>query len=271
MEGDFAVSLDGYRGPLDLLLYLVRRQEVSITELPIAEITRQYLEYLEIVQQLNIDSVGDFLEIAGLLVEIKSREVLPRVEETSDDEEAIEDPREELVQRLLDYQQFRDAASMLDDRSRQWQQRFVRRSNDLIPRKVDPADQPIAEVETWDLVSAFGRIMRDHAPPPTESIVYDETPITRYMESIHQKIRSEGRARFSELFETGMHKSAMIGVFLAILELARHHGVTTRQEGLYGDILMLPTEGFRDNLDLSQVDHYDARLDSKGDPAALVS
>lgn len=269
MDSPFSVQLDGYRGPVDLLLYLVRKHEVASTSIPVAEITRQYLEYLEIVQQIDIDSVGDFLEIASLLIEIKSRDALPQVVEESE-EQTFEDPREELVSRLLEYQGFRDAASMLDDRSRQWQQRFVRKSLDLTPRKIDPADQPISEVETWDLVSAFGRIMREHTPPPVTNIVYDDTPITRYMEKIHTRICDRGKARFGELFEVGMHKSAMIGVFLAILELARHHGVRTQQEGLYGEIWVVPGEGFKELLDLSQVDHYDPRLQGKGDPASMV-
>ena len=269
MDNPFSVQLDGYRGPIALLLYLVRKHEVSSTQIPIAEITRQYLEYLEVLQVIDIDSVGDFLEIASLLIEIKSRDALPRVEEVSD-EQIYEDPRDELVTRLLEYQGFRDAASMLDDRARQWQQRFVRKAHDLTPRKIDPADQPISDVETWDLVSAFGRIIRDHTPPPVTNIVYDDTPITRYMERIHERIRAQGQARFGELFEPGMHKSAMIGVFLAILELARHHGVRTRQEGLYGEIWVVPGEEFRQELDLSQVDHYDPRLQGKGDPASMV-
>jgi len=265
----FSIRLDSYRGPIDLLLFLVRKSEVSATELPIAEIVRQYAEYLDVIREIDIDSVGDFLEVASLLVEIKSRDVLPRVE-AIEEEETFEDPREELVQRLLEYQGFRDAASMLDDRARQWQQRFVRAANDLTVRKVDPARQPIADVETWDLVSAFGRIMREHAPSPVENIVYDDTPITRYMERIHAEVREQGKTRFSDQFRPGMHKSALIGVFLAILELARHHGVRAQQEGLYGEIWIVPDEGFRTELDLSQVDQYDPRLDGRGDPASMV-
>ena len=269
MDQQFSVQLDGYRGPIDLLLYLVRKHEVSATSIPIADITRQYLEYLELLEAIDIDSVGDFLEVASLLIEIKSRDALPRVEETGD-EAVFEDPREELVARLLEYQGFRDAASMLDDRARQWQQRFSRRAHDLTPRKIDPADQPITDVETWDLVSAFGRIMRDHAPPPVTNIVYDDTPITRYMERIHARVCESGKMRLGELFDAGLHKSAMIGVFLAVLELARHHGIRPQQEGLYGDIWVVPGDGFKRELDLSQVDHYDPRLDGKGDPASMV-
>ena len=107
---DFRVELSIFRGPLDLLLYLVRKHEVDVTDIPIAEVLDQYLEFLEIIEHLNIDEVGDFLEVASTLTEIKSRLILPRVEEV---EEEIEDPRDELVQRLLEYKQYRDAAMML--------------------------------------------------------------------------------------------------------------------------------------------------------------
>lgn len=229
----FAIDLEGYRGPLDLLLYLVKKHEVDVVDLPIAEITNQYISYLEVLREIEMDSVGDFLDLASRLIEIKSRNVLPSTEET---EEPLEDPREGLVQQLLEYKQFKDAASRLDDQSRQWQKRYARIADDLPPRTVDPAEQPIHEVELWDLVSAFGRIVRDHDMVQPATIVYDDTPIHVYMNEIRSKLSAEGQTRFSELFQPGMHKSAMIGVFLAVLELVRHSGVRTEQDEAHGEI-----------------------------------
>ncbi len=154
----FQVELSEFRGPLDLLLFLVRKHEVEIIDIPIAPITDQFLQYLEVLQELNVDDVGEFVEMASTLIEIKSRSVLPRVEE---DEEPLEDPRQDLVRRLLEYKKFKDAASMLEERGRQWQQHFPRLSNDLAERNRDPAEEPIHEIEMWDLVSAFGRILRE--------------------------------------------------------------------------------------------------------------
>ena len=154
---EFRVDLNIFRGPLDLLLYLVRKHEVEIVDIPISLITDQYLEYLEVIEQLDVDAVGDFLAVASMLIEIKSQQVLPRCDEV---EEAVEDPREELVRRLLEYKAYRDAASVLDEQSRQWQQRYPRIGSDLPPRQRDLAEEPIREVELWDLVSAFGRIIR---------------------------------------------------------------------------------------------------------------
>jgi segregation and condensation protein A len=250
---NFRVTLDLYRGPLDLLLYLVRRHEVDAADLPIAPIVDQYLEYLDVLKELNIDSVGDFIETAGLLMEIKSRMILPQADEETD---RIEDPRDELVERLLEYKKFKDAAVILEERSRNWQQRYPRMADDLPPRKIDPAEQPIHEVELWDLVSALGRILREHEAMRPSNIVYDEVPIQTHMRRIHRRLLQTGRTSLSESLEPGMRKSTAIGVFLAILELVRHHDIHAEQEELYGEIWLTPGEHFSESLDLGQVDDY---------------
>ncbi len=237
----FRVDVANYRGPLDLLLYLVRKHEVDIMDIPISIITAQYLEHLEVIQALDVNAVGDFIEMASTLIEIKSRDALPQNQEA---QEPLEDPRQELVQQLLQYKQYKDAASMLDERGREWQKRFGRLSDDLPPRRVAPADQPIHEIELWDLVSAFGRIIRDRRAVQPSSIVYDDTPIHVYMQRIHNRLVEHGRAAFSEMFQQGMHKSALIGVFLAILELVRHHSVRTEQPDPLSEIWITPGREF---------------------------
>lgn len=254
----FRINLDSYRGPLDLLLYLVRKHEVDIRDIPIAKITEQFLEYLTVLQELDVNYVGDFLDMASHLIELKSRMVLPRVEE--EDGEVV-DPRDELVERLLEYKKFKDAASMLEEKSRQWQQLYPRLSDDLPPRKVNPASQPIQELELWDLVSAFGRIVRDRKAAQPSNIVYDDTPIHVYMKRIHTKMRDTGPVALSEMFEAGMHKSAVIGMFLAILELVRHHRVTTEQPNPHGEIVVVPGDGFSDELQVTEVDNYGGNVD----------
>src|SRR3972149_4682398 len=194
---DFRVDLDIFRGPLDLLLYLVRKHEVEIVEIPIATITDQYLEYLAVIQELDVNGVGDFLALASTLIEIKSHQVLPRCDEVDDE---LEDPRKELVRQLLEYKKFRDAASMLEERSRWWQKRYPRQASDLPRREQDLAEQPIHEVELWDLVSAFGRIIRDTELAKPSNIVYDETPTRVYMARIHDRLQARGPLAFSELF-----------------------------------------------------------------------
>lgn len=259
---NFRVDLQTFRGPLDLLLYLVRKHEIDVTDIPIALITSQFLEHLSVLEQLDINAVGDFLEMASTLIEIKSRLVLPRGGEETDD---LEDPREELVQRLLEYKKFKDAASMLEEQSRAWQQRFARVADDLPPRRIDPSEQPIHEVELWDLVSAFGRVIRDSQSAKPSNIVYDDTPIQVYMQRIHGLLVANRRAAFSEMFAAGMHKSTMISVFLAILELVRHHSVRTEQNELHGEIWIVPGESFNESLEFSDVDNYDASAEAHND------
>ena len=250
---DFRVDLDTYRGPLDLLLYLVRKHEVDVMDIPISMIADQYVTYLEVLEAMDVDAVGEFLDMASSLVEIKSRMVLPHA---SDDEEPIEDPRNQLVDQLLEYKKYRDAASMLEERSRQWQKQYGRIADDLPPRPVDPTEQPIHEVELWDLVSAMGRVLRASELSQPANIVYDDTPIQVYMETIHQRLREDGQVAFSDMFRAGMHKSAMIGVFLAVLELVRHHSVHAEQESPHGEIYLLPGEKFAADLELADVDEY---------------
>jgi segregation and condensation protein A len=115
----FRISLETYRGPLELLLYLVRKHEIDVLDIAISQVTEQFLEYLQLLQELHVDDVADFLEVASTLLEIKSRLALPN---GSDEEEPVDDPREELVQRLLEYKRYKDAASLLEEQSRQWQQ-----------------------------------------------------------------------------------------------------------------------------------------------------
>ncbi len=252
----FRVDLHSvFRGPLDLLLHLVKKHEVEITDIPVGLITEQYLAHLEVLQQLDVDAVGDFLDMASHLIELKSRLVLPH---GGDEIETLDDPRDELVTRLLEYKKYKDAASMLEEQSRAAQQRFARLANDAPPRSA-LASEPIQEVELWDLVSAMGRIMRDSAPPPTSSIIYDDTPIQAHMQRIHQTIVASGKAALSDFFVPGAHKSSMIGLFLAILELVRHHNVRTEQNDQHGEIWILPGEGFRADLTISDVDDYDRK------------
>lgn len=250
----FRVNLEIFRGPLDLLLYLVRKHEVEIVDLPIAPITQQFLEYLAVLEQLDVNAVGDFLEMASTLIEIKSRMVLPRGGEVED---PLADPRHELVRQLLEYKKFKDAASMLEERSRDWQERFPRLANDLPPRVRNVGEEEIQEVELWDLVSAFGRIMRDVESTKPSNIVYDDTPIHVYMAQIQSKLTDRGRLAFRELFQPGMHKSALVGMFLAILELVRHHRVTAEQNDLFGEIWVSAGPQSNAQIDAANIDTYE--------------
>jgi segregation and condensation protein A len=236
----FRIDLDMFRGPLDLLLYLVHKHELDVLDIPIAMVTDQFLHHIAVLEQIDIDAVGDFLEMASMLIEIKSRMVLPSEEEV---EEELRDPRQELVRRLLEFKQYRDAASMLEERGREWRERFPRVVSDVPDRSLAPDRHPIQEVELWDLVSAFGRVLKEklvtHGP---EHIRYDETPIHVYMQRIDERLRSEGRMAFTALFEETVHKSKLISMFLAVLELVRHQHARADQPDLFYEIWLEPGE-----------------------------
>ncbi len=252
----FRIELPAYRGPLDLLLYLVRRHEVNLTEMSLAKVVDQYADYIEVLKELDLGDVGDFIDLASTLVELKSQAVLPKVVDPADEEE-ITDPQEELVERLLQYREIRDAAAVLEEMGNRWQQRYQRMSDDLPKRRVDLGDQPIADLEIWDLVSAFGRIMREAAGPPQTEVIYDDTPIHVYMQRIHNRLGQFDRFPLLDLIEGGIHKSSLIGWFLATLELTRHHGAVVEQDS-HGDIYVVRSANYSDELSVNEVDNYGA-------------
>lgn len=246
---DFRIDLGMYHGPLDLLLYLVRKHELDILNIPITLVAEQFCGYLEVLKQIDINMVGDFIATASTLIEIKSYQALPGTEEL---EEELEDPRKDLVRQLLAYKVHSDNATILEERSRKWQQHYPRIANDLPVRQKNMAEEPIHEVELWDLVSAFGRIIRENAPQPHENIVYDDTPIATHMKRIHYRLKREERISFRSLFNPGQHKTTLIGIFLAMLELVRHEYARVHQETLFGEIELTYRQGSK-SLDFADI------------------
>ena len=257
---------------MDLLLYLVRRHEFEVTDIALADVTEKYLEYIDVLKEISIDMVGDFLEVVSILIELKTRAVLPHNEQEQENEAEVIDPRKDLVQRLLLFKKFKDASSLLEEHSFNWQNRYARMADDVPTQKIDMAEQPIHEVELWDLVSAFGRVLRDNRPIPQANITYDETPIHVYMQRIHERVVLHQSVSFSDLFEPGMHKSAMVGIFLAVLELTRYHNVVAHQNDLHSEIMIVANEGFDENLDVSNIDDYNPHNKTlpTGDPGSMV-
>jgi len=255
----FLVQLPAYRGPVDLLLYLVRRQEVGLHGLAIARVIEQYLEYIELLQELDLGDVADFLDMASTLVELKSQAVLPKIEADEDEVDVpIDDGSpDQLIDRLLEYKRLRDAGEVLEEMSQRWQQRFGRLCEDLPSRQLDPGSQPIADLQLWDLVSTFGRIIRESAGPPPTQVIYDDTPIHVYMQRIHARLETQPQVLLVDLLPPGAHKSALIGWFLAVLELSRHHGAIAHQDE-YGDIVIQRGEHYSSTLQVAEVDNYSA-------------
>ncbi|MCY2966500.1 MAG: segregation/condensation protein A, partial [Planctomycetota bacterium] len=224
----------------DLLLYLVRRQEVDILDLPMAGVTAQFLEFLEVLQILDLDFIGEFVVIASSLVEIKSRMVLPQDVSAPEIVEREEDPRSELVRQLLEYKRFKEASQLLEEQSALWQQRYPRLSDDRPRGSGDPSQDLFKEVELWDLVSALSRVLRKHSEATPAKVIYDDTPIAVYIEQIKARVDTEERVAFSSFFAGTNSRSRIVGIFLAILELLRHQKYRAEQPVAYHEIWILP-------------------------------
>jgi len=235
----YRVEHDLFTGPLDLLLYLVRRNEVPILDLPVAEIAHQFQRFLDVLGIIDIDLAGDFVVMASTLTEIKSRLVLPRPEEHVEPEIEV-DPRSDLIHQLLEYKKFRDAARTLEQRAAEWQERYPRLSNDRPSADRDVSLDRIKGVELWDLVSALERVLKNIEAKEEARILYDDTPITVYTQQIGDRVCSEGRVAFTSLFTNTTLRSKIIGMFLAILELLRHQAFRAEQSSEYGEIWILP-------------------------------
>lgn len=244
---EFRVQLDRYFGPLDLLLHLVRRQELEVAELPLARLAQQYLDHVAVLESIDVDSIGDFLDLASTLIEIKSRLVLPQHEGEAPPEEA--GPSPDLVQRLLEYKRYRDAAGQLEERRRAWRLQFTREANDLPGPRRTVADEPIQGVELWDLVGAFGRVMRERlqAPEP-ETIPIDTTPMHVMVRRVYDRLRPDEPTPFGDLFfapgdadrdnAERASKSTLIALFLAVLELIRRGHAVAEQSAAFGEIAL---------------------------------
>ena len=234
---EFKIALDVFSGPMDLLLYLVKRHEVDITQVPLAKVTEDFVAYLDVLEDLAIDQVGEFVELASVLLEIKARELVPRPEET---EEVVEPVREELVKRLLEYKQYRDAAVVLEDRAREWELRFARVPVDDAAARRGPAEVTIGDVHVWDLVGALARVMRKRERRRPRQIVHDDTPIETHIARVEAAAAEQGGVAFSTLFDEGMPRTRIVGIFLAVLELIRRGRLRARQDRIFDEIWLEP-------------------------------
>jgi segregation and condensation protein A len=228
---EYQVELDIFRGPMDLLLWLVKHNEVDIHDIPIARIAEQFLAYLNVIQLIDVEWAGEFLVLAATLMEIKSRLLLPRAPETAAEED---DPRLELVKQLIEYKKYKEAAALLDQQAEKQQTRLPRAPLDR--PALDPAQQPLRKVELWDLVSAFGRLMRETIALSPKQIVMDETPIQVHMERILERLRQAERLSFADLFTPPHTRGRLLGIFLAILELIKGKKIQAEQTEAFGDV-----------------------------------
>jgi segregation and condensation protein A len=230
----YTVAIDAFHGPLDLLLFLVKRNEVDILDIPIATITDQFHEYLQVMRELDLDLAGEFVVMAATLMEIKSRMLLPGEEEEAGDDRP--DPRRELVKQLLEYRTFKDAAAALEERAERQGTRLTRQEPAEPATTAGPTVRP---VELWDLVSVFARLMRETQFLETATIAVDDTPQHIYESQLRDRVKAEGRIVFRAAFVPPHTKVRLIGVFLAILELIRRGAIGLDQMEPDGEIWLV--------------------------------
>lgn len=233
---EYRVNLPVYNGPMDLLLYLIRRDEVDIHDIPISRITEQYLAYANLLKALDPNLAGDFLVMAATLMEIKTRMLLPAPEQDAEDGEGVDiDPRAELVRQLLEYKKFRDAAEDLRDAAETQAMRFERRPS--LPEEVTERDFDIEDVQVWDLLDAFDRLMKSIGSSIRQhEVIYDDTPIELHAADIRDRLEREGSLAFAQVFEGRNTRPEVIGLFMALLELMRRKEIVVAQEGNFGEI-----------------------------------
>lgn len=254
-----AVKLGNYEGPLDLLLDLIRKQQINIYDIPIATITQQYLDYLHLMQELDIDVAGEFVFIAATLIHIKSRMLLPPDPTAPDDDQ--EDPRTELVHKLLEHEQFKNAAEMLNSKrlleDAMW-------SQPGIGEFAEAEDEPGLAVSVFDLISVFREILERAKKRPQIQIRQDEITVAQMLEHVKQVLRSSpGPVALEDLIGDYVWRQALIALFLALLELVRVRAVLLRQRDLFTSITVAKSKRFEDVLAAKSLNDLVAGLDEE--------
>ncbi len=233
---DYKVDLEIYNGPLDLLLFLIKREELDIYDIPIARITGQYIAYVSLLKELDPEAVGEFLVVAATLMEIKSRVLLPRPPVVDENEEDFSDPRSTLVRQLLEYKKFKDAARSLEQSAHERSQRHERQP--AMP-ELNPDEIDLESVDIWSLFEAFNRMLQQIGKAGgIHQVGVDDTPITLHAADIADALQNAGgQQRFEELF-AGRTRPEMIGLFLALLEMIRQRRIRAVQERALSPIMV---------------------------------
>jgi segregation and condensation protein A len=236
---NYPVHLENFDGPLDLLLHLIKKNEVNIYDIPVALITQQYLDYVNLMQELNLDVAGEFLVMAATLIHVKSRMLLPRPDPKQDDPE--EDPREALVRRLLEHQKFKAAAELLHERetvrSAQWM-----RPDERVAEVAGEPEEPEIEVDLFSLMSAFRQVLERAKQRPTMHLPPEQMPIETRIEQLLARLSETEACGFEDLFADVQTKAGMIVTFLALLEMIRLKLVRVFQGGAFGEIRVYKRE-----------------------------
>lgn len=223
----YEIKLDMFEGPLDLLLHLIKKNEVNIYDIPIALITQQYLEYIDLMKTLNLDIAGEFLVMAATLIHIKSKTLLPPSETDEDDEDG-EDPRAELVRRLTEYRKFKDAAMFLEEKESTWRDVF-KREDSTSEYGAPEQEAMLFDFSLFDLVDALKGVIERLPEKGAIEFASEELSVKDRMNVILERIENIESLLFAELFDKDKTKMAVIATFLALLELVKLRLVKIQQ------------------------------------------
>jgi len=241
----YRVKLAVFEGPLDLLLHLIKKEEVDIYDIPVARITDEYLQYLNLLETMNLDVAGEYLVMAATLTHIKSRMLLPPSED--DTEEPDEDPRTDLVQQLVEYQRYREAAMALGERAVLTRDVFRR---DPAAAETDQGEGiRLRDVSVTDLLEAFREVMERALRESFHEIVTEEISVDECVELIVRRMEMDGPLRFRDLFAGAPSRRRMVATFLALLELVKRQAIQARQEEDGAEILLFPRADRMSHLD----------------------
>jgi len=233
-RGAPSFKLPVFEGPLDLLLHLIKENKIDIYDIPIALVTKQYLEYIEFMKELNLEIAGEFLVMAATLIHIKSRMLLPKEEKKT--EEPVEDPRAELVERLVEHQRFKEASRNLKMREEVWREIFHRPPPDK--DSIEPDSITFTEVSVFDLIAAFKSLM-EKAPAEVIEITRETLTVADRINLIMERLETEDGIRFDELFGDDYTRISLIVTFIALLELMRLGLAKAYQERRFGPIWII--------------------------------
>ena len=262
---NFRAKVDSYNGPLDLLLYLIKKEEIDVFDIPLARVIDQYRLYLELLKEIDPNICGEYIVLAAQLIEIKSKMLLPT--ETIDEEaEDYDDPRLELVRQLLEFKKYKERALLLENRFEEYRRRYHRPYKSLPDLSIEDLGAiSLGKVDVWDLLTAFQRVQFALGSRGPHRVFLRERPLSEYVARIESVLDSaENRtAEFEELFEDAVNREDAIGLFLGILEMCKQFRLAVEQEGDFGRI----TIRLRDAEETARFKSWDtAEIESDSDP-----
>lgn len=238
---DYKVTIDNFDGPLDLLLHLIKKSDIDIYDISIEEITKQYLEYIQAMKEMNLDVASEYLVMASELMEIKSMMLLPKPEIQQDEFE--EDPKEKLIKRLIEYKRYKEITSEFKDLEEERKKEFTKPSSDLTPFKKEDAEFDIGDIELEDLINAFNKFLerKELDKPLNTKITKKEYSVKQRCSEIKNILRKKKKVEFEELFEE-MNKGYIVATFLSILDLAKKQDLIITQEDNFNKIYLCAKE-----------------------------